>query len=69
MDGHLLCLDSHAREARELGETERRIYLLPVWREAPDYTEQERAALALAEAMTKLSEAATNLRQPAGGSE
>ncbi|HJQ47290.1 MAG TPA: carboxymuconolactone decarboxylase family protein [Amycolatopsis sp.] len=56
LNGCAFCLDMHAREARRLGETERRIYLLPAWREAPDYTEQERAALALAEAMTKISE-------------
>ncbi len=39
-----------------LGETERRIYLLSAWREAGLYTEQERAALALTDAMTRLSE-------------
>lgn len=56
LNGCAFCLDMHVRDARRLGETERRIHLLPVWREAPDYTEQERAALALAEAMTRLSE-------------
>ncbi|NKQ57551.1 carboxymuconolactone decarboxylase family protein [Amycolatopsis sp. K13G38] len=56
INGCAFCLDMHAREARELGETERRIYLLPAWREAPDYTEQERAALALAEAMTRIGQ-------------
>lgn len=55
INGCAFCLDMHAREARQLGETERRIYLLPAWREAPDYTEQERVALALAEAITKIA--------------
>lgn len=55
INGCAFCLDMHAREARQLGETERRIYLLSAWREAPDYTERERAALALAEAITKIA--------------
>jgi len=49
------CLDMHSRDARKLGETEQRIYVLSAWREAGDlYTEQERAALALTEEMTDL---------------
>lgn len=56
INGCSYCVYTHSRDARKLGETERRIYLLPVWREAADYTEQERAALALTEAMTKLSQ-------------
>src|SRR5262245_44774203 len=46
----------HAAEAREQGETEQRIYLLPGWREAPCYTDRERAALGWTEALTRLSE-------------
>ncbi|HVW41508.1 MAG TPA: carboxymuconolactone decarboxylase family protein [Amycolatopsis sp.] len=56
LNGCAFCLDMHVREARRLGETERRVYLLSAWREAPDFSEQERAALALAEAMTNLSQ-------------
>jgi len=56
LNGCAFCLDMHAREARALGESERRIYLLPVWREAPDYNAQERAALALAEAITRIGQ-------------
>lgn len=49
------CLDMHARDARKLGETEQRIYLLSPWEEAGDlYTEQEQAALALTEEITDL---------------
>src|SRR5688572_28548946 len=44
----------HTKEARAAGETEQRLYLLSAWREAKCYTERERAALAWAEAVTKL---------------
>jgi AhpD family alkylhydroperoxidase len=56
LNGCAFCLDMHIKDARKLGETEQRIYLLNAWRETDRYTEQERAALALTEAMTKLSE-------------
>jgi AhpD family alkylhydroperoxidase len=55
INGCAFCLDMHVRDARKAGETEQRIYLLNAWREVTGvYTEQERAALALTEAMTKL---------------
>ncbi|HEX3787071.1 MAG TPA: carboxymuconolactone decarboxylase family protein [Pseudonocardiaceae bacterium] len=56
LNGCAYCTDMHTRDARKLDETERRLYLLPVWRETDLYTEQERAALALAESMTTLSQ-------------
>ena len=56
LNGCAFCLDMHARDARKLGESERRIYLLGAWRETSLYTVQERAALALTEAMTRLPE-------------
>ena len=46
----------HTEAARAKGETEQRIYLLPAWREAPCYTDRERAALGWTEALTRLSE-------------
>ena len=46
----------HTAEARAKGETEQRIYLLSAWREAPCYTDRERAALGWTEALTRLSE-------------
>ena len=46
------CIDMHAKELRAGGESEQRLYLLTAWREAPFYTERERAALAWAEAVT-----------------
>jgi len=56
INGCAFCNDMHTRDARKLGETDRRIFLLSTWRETDLYTEQERAALALAEAMTRLPE-------------
>lgn len=50
------CLDMHAKDARAGGETEQRLYVLPAWREAPFYTERERAALEWTEAVTLISE-------------
>jgi len=48
------CIDMHTKDARATGETEQRLYLLSVWREAPIYSEREQAALAWAEAVTLL---------------
>src|SRR5215831_14099530 len=56
INGCANCLNIHTAEASRRGETEQRIYLLPAWREAPCYTDRERAALAWAEALTRLSE-------------
>jgi len=46
------CLDMHYKDARAKGETEQRLYGLSAWREAPYYTEKERAAFEWAEAVT-----------------
>lgn len=56
LNGCAYCLDMHAKDARKAGETDERIHLLPVWPEAPAgvYTERERAALALAEEITRI---------------
>lgn len=51
------CLDMHVKDARAAGETEQRIYFLSAWEEAHGfYSEQERAALALTEAITVLTD-------------
>jgi AhpD family alkylhydroperoxidase len=60
INGCANCINMHAVEARDQGETEQRIYLLPAWREAPCYTERERAALGWTEALTRLSEGHTH---------
>lgn len=56
INGCAYCLDMHTKDAREEGETEQRLYGLSAWREAPFYTDRERAALAWTEALTLISE-------------
>ena len=56
INGCAYCLDMHTKDLRESGETEQRLYVLPAWREAPFYSDRERAALAWAEAVTRLVE-------------
>ena len=56
INGCANCINMHTQEAREKGETEQRIYLLSAWREAPCYSDRERAALGWTEALTRLSE-------------
>ncbi|WP_411079715.1 carboxymuconolactone decarboxylase family protein [Streptomyces sp. cmx-18-6] len=48
------CIDYHISDARKAGESEERVYQLSAWEESSLYTEKERAALALAEAVTLL---------------
>lgn len=54
MNGCSYCVDLHARLAREAGEDDRRLHVLALWRETPFFDDRERAALALAEALTDL---------------
>ncbi|TDR93767.1 carboxymuconolactone decarboxylase family protein [Enterovirga rhinocerotis] len=49
------CLRMHTTEARAMGESEERIYMLDAWRESGLYSERERAALGWTEALTQLS--------------
>jgi AhpD family alkylhydroperoxidase len=56
LNGCAYCLDLHTKDALKLGEDQRRLFVLSAWRETELFTEQERAALALTEAITKLSE-------------
>lgn len=55
INGCAYCLDMHSKDLRANGETEQRLYMLDAWRESPLYTEKECAALAWAEAVTKLT--------------
>lgn len=58
LNGCAFCLDMHAREARSHGEDQGRLDVLSAWREAPErFTEGERAALALTEAVTRIGDA------------
>ena len=52
INGCAYCLDMHSKDARAEGETEQRLYGLSAWREAPYYTDRERAALEWTEAVT-----------------
>jgi AhpD family alkylhydroperoxidase len=52
INGCAFCLDMHTRDARTGGESEQRIYTLNAWRETPFFSDRERAALALTEAVT-----------------
>jgi AhpD family alkylhydroperoxidase len=54
LNGCAYCLDMHSKDARARGDTEQRLHVLSAWREAPFYSERERAALAWCEALTLL---------------
>ncbi|MEO5816477.1 MAG: carboxymuconolactone decarboxylase family protein [Gemmatimonadaceae bacterium] len=54
LNGCAYCVDMHSKDARIAGESEQRIYSVPVWRETPFYSARERAALLWTEAVTEL---------------
>lgn len=56
INGCAYCLDMHSKDARARGEDEQRLHVLAAWREAPFYSERERAALAWCESLTRLPE-------------
>jgi len=57
INGCAFCINHHTREARKLGETEQRIYLISVWREAGDlFTEEEQVLLAMTEEITQIQQ-------------
>jgi AhpD family alkylhydroperoxidase len=58
INGCSVCVDMHCRVLKKVGESDARVFALAAWREAPYYTEAERAALALAETATRLSDRA-----------
>jgi AhpD family alkylhydroperoxidase len=58
INGCSFCAEMHSRELKEAGESDERIWTVAAWREAPYFTEAERAALALTEAATRLSDRA-----------
>lgn len=58
INGSSLCVEMLSREARTAGETEARLFAVAAWRNAPCFTDAERAALALSEAVTCLSDRA-----------
>jgi AhpD family alkylhydroperoxidase len=58
INGCGVCAVQHPRIAKKLGETDERLFAVAAWREAPYFTDAERAALALTEAATRLSDRA-----------
>src|SRR5450759_2479685 len=56
INGCAYCIDMHTKDARSRGESEQRLYGVSAWREAPFYSQRERAALAWTESVTKISE-------------
>jgi AhpD family alkylhydroperoxidase len=56
INGCGVCLDMHTRELKHAGEPNERIFTVAAWREAPYFTDAERAALALTEAATRLAD-------------
>src|SRR5437016_2542505 len=56
VNGCAYCIDTHTKEARRAGESEQRLYALAAWRDAPLFSDRERAALALTDAITLISD-------------
>ena len=56
INGCSVCLDMHGRDAKKAGESDERLFTIAGWRDAPFFTEAERAALALTEAVTRISD-------------
>jgi AhpD family alkylhydroperoxidase len=56
INGCAYCIDMHWKDLRALGESELRLYLLDAWRESPQFTPRERAALAWTEAVTLVAD-------------
>ncbi len=55
INGCAYCIDMHTQEALKIGETQRRIFALPAWKESPLFTEEERAVLQLTEEVTLIA--------------
>src|SRR5207248_6213376 len=56
INGCSVCVDMHARDLKRAGETDERLFAVAAWRDAPYFTDAERAALALTESITRLSD-------------
>ena len=56
INGCSVCVDMHSRDLKKSGETDERLFAVAAWRDAPYFTDAERAALALTEAVTRLSD-------------
>jgi AhpD family alkylhydroperoxidase len=56
INGCSVCVDMHAKAARKAGESEERVFAVAAWRDAPYFSDAERAALALTEALTRVAD-------------
>lgn len=56
INGCSVCVDMHARDMKKAGEPDERVWGVAAWRENPRFTEEERAALALTEALTRIAD-------------
>lgn len=56
INGCSVCVDMHSRDLRKSGETDERLFAVAAWRDAPYFTDAERAALSLTEALTRISD-------------
>ena len=56
INGCSVCVDMHAKAARKSGESEERVFAVAAWRETPYFSDAERAALALTEALTRIAD-------------
>lgn len=57
LNGCAFCVDMHSTDAQKAGESARRLFAVSAWRESPFFTDQERAALALTDAVTHIDQA------------
>ena len=64
INGCSVCVDMHAKGARKAGESEERLFAVAAWRETPYFTDAERAALALTEALTRLADRSEQVPDP-----
>jgi AhpD family alkylhydroperoxidase len=56
INGCSVCVDMHSRDLKKAGETDERLFAVAAWRDAPYFTDAERAALALTEALTRIAD-------------
>jgi AhpD family alkylhydroperoxidase len=64
INGCSVCVDMHAKAARRSGESEERVFAVAAWREAPFFSDAERAAFALTEALTRVADQAELVPDP-----
>jgi AhpD family alkylhydroperoxidase len=64
INGCSVCVDMHAKAARKQGESEERVFAVGAWRDTPYFSEPERAALALTEALTRIADRADPVPDP-----